>query len=81
MEDCCVICAEPLEWLAYGPCDHKDVCSSCIARLRFVLKDNKCCICKQDCAAVFVTKVSPVVCSLHTLIQDQRYFEIRDYFC
>lgn len=76
-----MICAEPLEWLAYGPCDHKDVCSSCIARLRFVLKDNKCCICKQDCAAVFVTKVSPVVCSLTFLFKISAILRSETYFC
>lgn len=56
MEDCCAVCVEPLEWVGYGPCGHRDVCSICIARLRFVLGDKQCCICKQDCPSVFVTK-------------------------
>ncbi|KAH9303106.1 hypothetical protein KI387_014689, partial [Taxus chinensis] len=56
MEDCCVVCAEPLEWLAYGPCGHNEVCSTCTARLRFILDDQRCCICKQECPTVFVTK-------------------------
>ncbi|KAI5074232.1 hypothetical protein GOP47_0010193 [Adiantum capillus-veneris] len=56
MEECCVVCAEPLEWIAYGICGHRDVCSRCIARLRFVLNDKRCCICKQECSSVFVTK-------------------------
>ncbi|KAI5071584.1 hypothetical protein GOP47_0013835 [Adiantum capillus-veneris] len=56
MEDCCAVCVEPLEWVGYGPCGHRDVCSVCIARLRFVLGDKQCCICKQDCPSVFVTK-------------------------
>eukprot|EP00271_Cylindrocystis_brebissonii_P001202 TRINITY_DN11505_c0_g1_i1.p1 TRINITY_DN11505_c0_g1~~TRINITY_DN11505_c0_g1_i1.p1 ORF type:complete len:1077 (-),score=174.16 TRINITY_DN11505_c0_g1_i1:34-3264(-) len=56
MEDCCAVCAEPLEWVAIGQCNHREVCSSCVARMRFVLKDNKCCICKQESPAVFVTK-------------------------
>ena len=64
MEDCCVVCAEPLEWVGYGVCGHRDVCSTCISRLRFVLNDKKCCICKQECSIVFVTKVSPVNSSL-----------------
>lgn len=56
MEDCCAVCAEPLEWVAYGACNHREVCSTCVTRLRFVLKDKKCCICKQECDSVFVTK-------------------------
>ncbi|BBN12653.1 E3 ubiquitin-protein ligase ZNF598 [Marchantia polymorpha subsp. ruderalis] len=56
MEDCCAVCAEPLEWVGYGPCGHREVCFTCIARLRFVLNDKRCCICKQDCPQVYVTK-------------------------
>ncbi|KAL3686666.1 hypothetical protein R1sor_009240 [Riccia sorocarpa] len=56
MEDCCAVCAEPLEWVAYGPCGHREVCFTCITRLRFVLNDKRCCICKQDCPYVYVTK-------------------------
>ncbi|CAM6090158.1 unnamed protein product [Calypogeia fissa] len=56
MEDCCVVCAEPLEWVAYGPCGHREVCFTCVARLRVVLEDQHCCICKQHCPIVYVTK-------------------------
>jgi E3 ubiquitin-protein ligase ZNF598 len=58
MEDFCAVCADTLEWVAYGSCGHRDVCSTCIVRLRFVMGDNKCCICKTVCPFVFVTKVS-----------------------
>ncbi|EFJ37742.1 hypothetical protein SELMODRAFT_38409, partial [Selaginella moellendorffii] len=57
MEDCCAVCAEPLEWIAYGGCGHREVCATCTARLRVVLDDKRCCICKQECPFVFVTKV------------------------
>lgn len=56
MEDCCVICAEPMQFTAYGPCGHKEACSKCVTRLRFVLKDKRCVICQQPHPAVFVTK-------------------------
>ncbi|CAI5983530.1 unnamed protein product [Closterium sp. NIES-65] len=56
MEDCCAVCAEPLEWVAIGPCGHRDVCSMCVARLRVVMNDQRCCICKQSSLAVVVTK-------------------------
>jgi hypothetical protein len=72
MEEWCAVCAEPLEWVAYGPCGHREVCFTCTARLRFVLEDKRCCICKQDCPCVFVTKVvflfSPIPISVLALM-------------
>ncbi|KAF1892025.1 hypothetical protein Lal_00036377 [Lupinus albus] len=56
MEDCCAVCAEPLEWVSYGHCLHRDVCSTCVSRLRFICDDRRCCICKTECDVVFVTK-------------------------
>ncbi|XP_058076739.1 E3 ubiquitin-protein ligase hel2 [Magnolia sinica] len=56
MDDSCAVCAEPLEWVGYGSCGHREVCSTCVARLRFVLNDHRCCICKMESQSVFVTK-------------------------
>ncbi|KAG6498576.1 E3 ubiquitin-protein ligase ZNF598-like isoform X2 [Zingiber officinale] len=56
MDDSCAVCADPLEWVAYGPCGHREVCSTCVVRLRFVLGDRSCCICKTECPMIFVTK-------------------------
>lgn len=58
MDDSCAVCAETLEWVAYGPCGHREVCSTCVARLRFICDDRRCCICKSESHSVFVTKVS-----------------------
>ncbi|KAG4982410.1 hypothetical protein JHK87_027159 [Glycine soja] len=58
MDDCCVIFAEPLEWVAYGLCLHREVCSTCVARLRFICDDRLCCICKTECNLVFAAKDS-----------------------
>ncbi|PON43210.1 zinc finger protein [Parasponia andersonii] len=56
MDDSCAVCADTLEWVAYGPCGHRDVCSTCVARLRFICEDRRCCICKTESNLVFVTK-------------------------
>ena len=56
MEDCCVVCAEPLAWLAYASCGHREVCSKCVARLRFVMQDKRCVICQPQSPAVVVTR-------------------------
>lgn len=57
MDDSCAVCAETLEWVAYGSCGHKDVCSTCVARLRFICDDRRCCICKSQSDVVFITRV------------------------
>ncbi|KAI4319910.1 hypothetical protein MLD38_033451 [Melastoma candidum] len=56
MDDTCAVCAETLEWVAYGECGHREVCSTCVARLRFICRDPRCCICKTESRVVFVTK-------------------------
>uniref|UniRef100_A0A7N0UAI5 RING-type E3 ubiquitin transferase n=1 Tax=Kalanchoe fedtschenkoi TaxID=63787 RepID=A0A7N0UAI5_KALFE len=56
MDDTCVVCAETLEWVAYGSCGHREVCSTCVARLRFICNDRRCCLCKFESSTVFVTK-------------------------
>ena len=30
MDDSCAVCADALEWVAYGACGHKEVCSTCV---------------------------------------------------
>ena len=55
-EDCCVICAEPLTFISVGKCGHTDVCSLCAARMRGVMNDFDCCICKQKLNEVFITR-------------------------
>ncbi|KAL8116955.1 hypothetical protein AgCh_023217 [Apium graveolens] len=56
MDDSCAVCAETLEWTAYGSCGHREVCSTCVARLRFVCDNQNCCICKSNLNSIFVTK-------------------------
>ena len=51
-----MVCAEPLTWLAYASCGHREACSKCVARLRFVMQDKRCVICQQQSPAVVVTR-------------------------
>jgi hypothetical protein len=55
-DDCCIICAEPLQYTAYGQCGHKESCSRCVTRMRSILKDERCPYCQQPLASVFVTR-------------------------
>ncbi|KAK9293086.1 hypothetical protein L1049_021070 [Liquidambar formosana] len=62
MDDTCVVCAETLEWVAYGSCGHREVCSTCVSRLRFICDDRRCCLCKSESNVIFVTKVDYGFC-------------------
>jgi hypothetical protein len=55
-EDLCLVCTDSLDFTGVGPCGHKECCSRCVARLRFVLEDTHCILCKQDVPAVFFTR-------------------------
>ncbi len=55
-DDLCIVCADPLEFTAFGSCGHKEVCSKCVARMRFVLKDRGCVFCRQENAHVYFTR-------------------------
>ncbi|XVF31518.1 hypothetical protein REPUB_Repub16aG0152900 [Reevesia pubescens] len=56
MDDSCAVCADTLEWVAYGPCGHQEVCSTCVIRLRFTCNDCRCCLCKSELKTIFITK-------------------------
>ena len=54
--ECCVVCAEPLAFVAKGPCGHADACAECAVRLRAVLGDRRCCLCQVEAEAVLATR-------------------------
>lgn len=56
VDECCAVCAEPLEWTAVGPCGHRETCSRCVSRLRHVMKDRRCVICQQDVQQLYFTR-------------------------
>ncbi|KAJ9528698.1 hypothetical protein QJQ45_020597 [Haematococcus lacustris] len=56
VDDCCAVCAEPLEWTGVSICGHKETCSKCVARWRFVLKDTRCMVCKTEQPRILFTR-------------------------
>uniref|UniRef100_A0A0E0JK95 RING-type domain-containing protein n=1 Tax=Oryza punctata TaxID=4537 RepID=A0A0E0JK95_ORYPU len=55
----CVVCTEPLEWVAVGPCGHRVVCSACAARIRSGPNpDHRCCVCRTYSPIVVVTNAA-----------------------
>ena len=54
----CAICAEPLLFPAIGKCGHRDMCGLCSVRMRIILKDNNCPMCKTECEEMFIVPSS-----------------------
>ena len=54
----CIICAEDIDHLdrlsALGPCGHRDTCSTCALRLRYIHKDLRCPTCNVEAKAMAV---------------------------
>ncbi|KAI8610118.1 hypothetical protein BC830DRAFT_1172959, partial [Chytriomyces sp. MP71] len=53
-EQHCFICTDPISWYAVGECNHR-VCHLCSLRLRALLKDNNCSMCKTTLSDVIFT--------------------------
>lgn len=56
MEECCTVCADPLQFCAFGPCGHDTICSKCVTRMRLMQGSRSCVICKSPAEYVFVTR-------------------------
>ena len=44
----CILCYSDIKFYAMGKCDHKNVCHKCSLRIRLVMKDMKCSMCKTE---------------------------------
>lgn len=52
----CIICAENIQFYAIGECNHEGVCSKCCYRMRTVVRDRACSVCKQIQEKVIVSR-------------------------
>ena len=41
--------------MALGPCNHKNVCHTCSLRLRLILEDEECPVCRADLDEIVIT--------------------------
>ena len=52
----CWVCCKDLDFHAVGICGHNDMCLYCACRLRILLGDYKCPICKTNLPQILITK-------------------------
>lgn len=51
----CLLCANPISAIALGECGHRVICSTCLLRLRWIMKKEACPVCKMPLENLFVT--------------------------
>ena len=54
-KDNCILCFNEIKFFAMGECDHKNVCARCVLRIRLIMEDDKCSICKTECDEIVVS--------------------------
>lgn len=51
----CILCWNEVQYFAMGKCNHKNVCHKCSLRIRLIMKDKKCSICKTELLEIVVS--------------------------
>ncbi|GMF57484.1 unnamed protein product [Phytophthora fragariaefolia] len=51
----CLLCADPIRFYAVGECNHLGICSRCSMRMRLIMDDRNCPMCKQPLERVVVS--------------------------
>ena len=51
----CILCLNEIKFFALGECDHKNVCNTCSLRMRLILEDEQCPICKADLDEIVIS--------------------------
>jgi hypothetical protein len=54
--DHCILCYNEMKQYVVGVCNHKNVCITCALRVRLIMEDNKCQICRTELPEIFVTE-------------------------
>jgi len=51
----CILCFNDVQYFALGSCGHTNVCAKCCLRVRLLLNDKKCTLCKKELEEVVIT--------------------------
>lgn len=83
----CWVCCQEMQFHAVGSCGHNDMCMRCALRLRILLKDYRCPICKAELERVLITdnptrtleeypRLSPVEAEHGFLFENREAYDI-----
>ena len=51
----CILCFNEIHYVALGSCGHSLVCAKCCLRIRLLMEDKNCPLCKQELEEIVVT--------------------------
>jgi len=54
--DHCILCFNTIYFYALGKCGHKNVCHTCVLRMRIILKQRYCTICKTELEEIVISE-------------------------
>lgn len=54
-KDACILCYNEIQYIALGSCGHTLVCAKCCLRIRLLMGDKSCPLCKQELEEVVIT--------------------------
>ena len=52
----CLLCTNQMRFHIVGVCNHKNVCVNCALRVRFLMDDKKCQICRTELDEVYISQ-------------------------
>lgn len=52
----CILCMNTIVFFALGKCNHKNVCHKCVLRVRLLMDDKSCSICKTECEEIVISR-------------------------
>ena len=55
-QESCILCFNATQYFALGSCGHKNVCAQCSLRIRLLMDDKNCTLCKQELGEVIITQ-------------------------
>jgi len=53
--EACILCFNQINYFAMGKCNHKSVCQKCVLRIRLIMDDKKCSICKTEMEEIIIS--------------------------
>ena len=54
-KECCILCFNEIQFFALGACGHTNVCAKCCLRIRLLMNDKNCSLCKQELEEIVIT--------------------------
>ena len=55
-QESCILCYNEIQFFALGSCGHTNVCAKCSLRIRLLMEDKNCPLCKQELEEIVVTQ-------------------------